>query len=136
MNPLSKPKTKQEFNEVLLQSIDEALVALGEKAKEGLYFHLQHKFDLSKSDIPDHIGDFTSALERIFGQGAEQIEILIMKSLNKRVEATYKWTGPKWLIPDLTFTKYIKLIQLQCIESKERDVEVILDVEEHEEEKA
>jgi len=133
---LSKPKTEQEFNEVLLQSIDEALVALGEKAKAGLYFHLEHTFHLSKKDIPDRIGDFAAALERIFGQGAEQIELLIMKALNKKVEATYKWSGPKWLVPDLTFTKYVKLMRLQCIENKENDVKVILDVGEQEEEEA
>jgi hypothetical protein len=134
MNPLSKPKTEKEFNEVLLQSIDEALVALGEKAKAGLYFHLQNKFDLPKKDIPDRMSDFTSALERIFGQGAEQIELLIMKSLNKRIEATYKWSGPKWLVPDLTFTKYVKLMRLQCIVNKDSDSEVILDAGEQEEE--
>jgi hypothetical protein len=133
MRPLSKPKTEDEFNEILLQAIDEALLALGEKAKTGLYFHLQHTFALSKKDIPNHIGDFTSALERIFGQGAEQIELLIMKSLNQKVHAFYKWSGPKWLVPDLTFTKYVKLMQLECTESKETDMEVILDVEEQEE---
>jgi len=134
MKPLSKPKTEKEFNEVLLQSIDEALVALGEKAKVGLYFHLQNKFDLPKKDIPDRMSDFTSALELIFGQGAEQIELLIMKSLNKRIEATYKWSGPKWLVPDLTFTKYVKLMRLQCIVNKDADSEVILDAGEQEEE--
>lgn len=135
MRPLSKPKTEQEFNEVLLQSIDEALFTLGEKAKTGLYFHLQHTFALPKKDLPDRIGDFANALEKIFGQGAEQIELLIMKSLNKKVEATYKWSGPRWLVPDLTFTKYVKLTRIQCIESvrEETYVEVILDVGEQEE---
>jgi hypothetical protein len=134
MKPLSKPKNEKQFNEVLLSAIDEALVALGEKAKAGLYFHLQHTFALPKKDIPDHIGDFADALERIFGHGAEQIELLIMKALNKKVQATYKWSGPKWLVPDLTFTKYIKLMRLQCIEDHETiDTEVIFDVGEQEE---
>jgi len=133
---LSKPKTEQEFNEVLLQSIDEALVALGEKAKAGVYFHLQQTFALSKKDIPNHIGDFTDALEKIFGQGAEQIELLIMKSLNKKVQAVYKWSGPKWLVPDLTFTKYVKLMRLECIENGDTDMEVIFNVEEQEKEEA
>jgi hypothetical protein len=136
MRPLSKPKTEQEFNEALLQSIDEALMTLGKKAKTGLYFHLKHTFALPKKDIPDRIGDFVDALEKIFGLGAEQIELLIMKSLNKKVEATYKWSGPKWLVPDLTFTKYVKLTRLQCIESscEETYMEVILDVGEQQEE--
>jgi len=133
---LSKPKTEQEFNEVLLQSIDEALVALGEKAKAGVYFHLQQTFALSKKDIPNRIGDFTDALEKIFGQGAEQIELLIMKSLNKKVQAVYKWSGPKWLVPDLTFTKYVKLMRLECIENGDTDMEVIFNVEEQEKEEA
>jgi hypothetical protein len=133
---LSKPKTEQEFNEVLLQAIDEALVALGEKTKAALYFHLKQTFALSKKDIPNHVSDFTDALEKIFGHGAEQIELLIMKSLNKKVQAVYKWSGPKWLVPDLTFTKYVKLMWLECIENEETDMEVILDVGEQEEEEA
>jgi hypothetical protein len=134
MKPLSKPKTEEEFNEVLLQAIDESLMALGEKAKAGLYFHLQNTFALPKEDIPNRISDFANALERIFGQGAEQIEILIMKSLNKKVQATYKWSGPKWLVPDLTFTKYVKLVRLHCVESDENtDSEVTFDVKIQEE---
>ncbi|MGE5556637.1 MAG: hypothetical protein ACM3UY_10350 [Methanocella sp.] len=32
-----------------------------------------------------------------------------MKYLYDKVQCNYEWTGPKWLVPDLTFEKYVKL---------------------------
>jgi hypothetical protein len=51
-----------------------------------------------------------------------------MKNLNEKVNCNYEWVGPKWLVPDLTFKKYLKLVQL-CIEDagKTGDIEVLLD---------
>jgi len=51
-----------------------------------------------------------------------------MKNLNEKVNCNYKWVGPKWLVPDLTFKKYLKLVKI-CIEGQGKigDVEVQLD---------
>jgi len=127
MKNLRKGKLEKKFSEILLESIDEALLKLGENTKSTIYFHLKTKFAISRHDIPDRVGDFSDALEQIFGVGAPQIEVLIMKCLNERVKSTYKWVGPKWLVPDLTFIKYVKLMRLCCEETgKIGDVEVVL----------
>jgi hypothetical protein len=69
--------TKKTFDELLLEAIDEALASLGESAKQSIYFHLQEKFKVSKSQIPKRIKDFADGLEKIFGVGAQFLEIFL-----------------------------------------------------------
>ena len=45
-------------------------------------------------------------------------------------------SGPTWLVPDLTFTKYVKLLELWCEDTEKiGEVEVILDAGERQEQK-
>jgi hypothetical protein len=136
VKPLTKPKKDTEFNEVLVEAIDEALMALGEKAKASLYMHLQTNFGLTKKEYSDRVSEFTDALEKIFGQGALQLQLLIMKCLNEKVGGSYEWSGPKWLVPDLTFTKYVKLMRIYYEDTNNvTDLEVMLDAGEQAEQK-
>ena len=124
---MGKRNSEKKFSQILVESIDEAFLTLGENSKSLLYFYLETKFAISKQDIPKRIDDFSDALEQIFGVAALQIEILIMKCLNQRVNCTYKWVGPKWLVPDLTFTKYVILMRLSCeVTEKIDNTEVVL----------
>ena len=109
---MDKNHQRMKFDSVLLESIDEALNSLGENVKISIYFHLETKFLIARQDIPDRIDDFSNALERIFGLGARHLELLIMKKLHEKIGCQYKWEGPKWLVPDLTFGKYVKLMKL------------------------
>jgi hypothetical protein len=131
MKGLARTVTEKRFAAILLDAIDEAFTVLGPNVKLSIYFHLETKFAITKQDIPDRIEDFTLALEKIFGNASRPIEILIMKHLNQKVQCKYKWQGPKWLVPDLTFEKYVKLIRL-CLEDKGKtvDVEVLLNAAE------
>ena len=137
MKSLTEVRKELEFNKILLEAIDEALLSLGELAKSSLYLHLQNDFALPKNQIPFRIVDFVDALERIFGQAALQLQILIMKCLNEKVQGSYEWSGPSWLVPDLTFTKYVRLMQLYCTDADNTgDVEVLLDAGERKEQEA
>jgi len=109
---LAKTKKESKFDAILLDAIDSAFTALGPNIKFSLYFNLHTKFSLPKEEIPGRIEDFTRAIETIFGQAAKQLEILIMKYLHAKIDCDYEWAGPKWLIPDLTFEKYIKLARI------------------------
>ncbi len=132
---VGKRKNEKKFSTILLESIDEALLKLGENTKTSIYFHLKTKFAISRHDIPEKIEDFSDALEQIFGLGAPKIEILIMKCLNEQVKGTYKWVGPRWLVPDLTFIKYVKLMRLCCEETEKiGEMEVILNAGEQRQE--
>jgi len=122
---LNNTKSEKQYEAILLQSIDEALLTLGQNVKMSIYFHLQTKFGLPKQEIPNRITDFSNALEKIFGAASKKIEILIMKFLNDKVQCGYQWTGPKWLVPDLTFEEYVKIIK-STIESSGNITEVSL----------
>ena len=128
MNRKNPKVNGKKFSAILQESIDEALLTLGENAKTSIYFHLATKFAITKRDIPDRIDDFSEALEQIFGLATRQLEILIMKYLNEKIDCSYYWVGPKWLVPDLTFTKYVKMLKIWCEDTERIDrVEVILD---------
>ncbi len=108
---MSKEKN-QRFEEVLLCAIDDAFLSLGEKVKFSLFYCLEHDYLIARREIPYRICDFSNALERIFGIGTRQLELLIMQKLNQKIKASYEWQGPSWLIPDLTFTKYVTLMEI------------------------
>lgn len=131
---MGKNRGGEKFEQILLDSIDEAFSTLGESVKKSIYFHLEHKFMIARQDIPYSIDNFSDALERIFGLGARHLEILIMKKLHEKITCFYEWNGPSWLVPDLTFRKYVELMRL-CYEDKGKigEVEVWIDAEEKQE---
>ena len=127
----------KKFEEVLQDSIDEALSSLGEAVKTSIYFHLEHKFLIARQDIPFRIEDFSDALEKIFGLGAKRLELLIMKNLYEKVNCLYRWEGPEWLVPDLTFKKYVELIRIGYNDGDRiGTVEIIVDAGEQQEQPA
>jgi hypothetical protein len=134
---LDKKYNSKKFEEVLQDSIDEAFSSLGEAVRASIYFHLEHKFLITKQDIPWRIKDFSDALERIFGLGARHLELLIMKNLYEKVNCLYRWEGPKWLVPDLTFKEYVELVRIgYAAEEKIGTVEVVVDAGEQQEQPA
>jgi hypothetical protein len=74
------------FDKLLLNAIDEALGSLGESAEQSIYFHIESKFNVTRSRIPEHLEDFQVGLEKIFGLGARPLEILIMKNLYAKIK--------------------------------------------------
>ncbi|MCW3999921.1 MAG: hypothetical protein NWE93_06760 [Candidatus Bathyarchaeota archaeon] len=124
---MAKKKADQKFAEVLLNAIDKALASLGKEVQFSIYFNLEAKFALPKQDIPDRTGDFSDALDQIFGSAARQLELLIMKYLNEQVQCNYRWVGPSWLVPNLTFEKYVKLVRISVEDhGATGDVEVLI----------
>jgi hypothetical protein len=96
--------SRKTFEEILLESIDEALSSLGESVKESIYFHLKDKFKISREEIPWRIRDFAEGLEKIFGLGARFLEILIMKRLYARIEQPLEWNESEEFI----FVNYVE----------------------------
>jgi hypothetical protein len=131
---LNRNNRDKKFEQILLDSIDEAFSTLGESAKTSIYFYLEKNFLITKQDIPYKVDDFSDALEQIFGLGARHLEILIMEKLHAKVTCSYKWTGPNWLVPDLTFRKYVELARLGYVDTEKiRELEVWIDAEEKQE---
>jgi hypothetical protein len=94
---------KQDFEKLLLEAIDEGLSSLGESSKQAIYYHLEKSFNLKKQEIPYSIEAFTGAIEKIFGLGANFLEILIMKRLYEKMGRNFKLRTSK----NLEFIEYI-----------------------------
>lgn len=94
---------RRDFEKILLEAVDEQLTSLGESSKQALYFHLERGFNIRKHEIPHKTEAFVSAMERIFGQGANFLEILIMKRLHEKIGYEVKVRSS-----NLTFVEYIE----------------------------
>ena len=129
---LTRKNYSKKFDIVLLEAIDEAFSSLGEKAKSAVYSHLEKMFLIPKKDIPYRLEDFSDSLREIFGLASKHLEILIMKNLNIKMSCSYKWKGPSWLIPELTFRQYVELSRVHFEgEGKIEEVRLCVDIEEN-----
>jgi len=59
--------TKGEFDELLSESIDEALSSLGKFSKDALYQYIEKEYKVPKKDIPRRIDELSAGLHRVFG---------------------------------------------------------------------
>jgi hypothetical protein len=91
-----------EFNKLLVSAIDEALTSLGESVKQSIYFHIEHTFEVPRDRIPENIVEFQGGLEKIFGAGAQYIEITIMKNLHSKIGLPLKMKSKQ-----LEFAEYV-----------------------------
>jgi len=94
---------KRDFERILLEAVDEGLSTLGESSKVAVYFHLQENFNVKKEEIPCNVEAFAEAMEKIFGQGANFLEILIMKRLHEKVRGASRLKDSD----DFTFTEFV-----------------------------
>ena len=81
---------RSEFDKLLVSAIDEALNALGESVKQSIYFHIENQFKVPRKEIPKNLEEFQGGLEKIFGAGAQFIEIQIMRNLHKKIGVPLK----------------------------------------------
>jgi len=109
---LAKVSQQENFDQLVLEAIDQGLSSLGEAGKASIYIHLESRFNIRKQEIPNKIDGFSNALHRIFGLGAPQLEILIKKKLQEKIGELYKLDIPSRIAPNLTLTKYIELMKL------------------------
>jgi hypothetical protein len=51
-----------------------------------------------------------------------------MTKLHQKIKSKYKWEGPNWLVPELTFCQYVELLKLSYEDNgKISQSEVIID---------
>ena len=133
---LAKKSQHENFEQILLEAIDEALSSLGEGVKTSIYFHLNGLFKIKKQEIPSRIDDFSRVLAQIFGLGAQSLEIMFMKSLHSKLKLVCEWPSwCKWVVPEVTFQEYVCLMRQQFKEatSKQKEIEVYVDAGEKQE---
>jgi hypothetical protein len=91
------------FDKLLLEAVDEGLSSLGESSKQAIYFHLEKTFSIKKQQIPEKIADFAQAIHRIFGLGANFLEILIIKRLYEKIGVVFELVDAE----ELALAKYV-----------------------------
>lgn len=111
-----------EFDEILLQVIDKALLLLGQGVKSTIYYQLEYKYNIKRKQIPDKIEVFSDVIEQIFGMGARNLEIIIMKLLFEKFKNDFRADYHDLSISELTFVKYVNLIR-----NKYRGIESAMD---------
>ena len=63
----------KEFNDALVESIDEAITdLLGRAITDALYAHLQTVHSISRDGLPHRLDSLTTPLQRIFGAPSSQ----------------------------------------------------------------
>jgi len=107
---------KKAFERLLLEAVDESLTSLGDSAKQAIYFHLENKFKIERNEIPERVEDFGEGLQKIFGVGAQFLEILIMKKLYERIGQPLEWNQNKELI----FAEYVATARRSFLEAIKR----------------
>jgi len=110
--PIEPDEDVEDFDDILLETIDETLSSLGEPVKNTVYFHLQNNFKINKNEIPKKISEFSDIIQRIFGSGAGLLEIKFMKTLHSKISVNIRWPEyeaplSKWVIMDITFIEYV-----------------------------
>ena len=82
---------KKEFDELLLEAIDEGLSSIGDSSKQAIYFNLEKGFNIIRQEIPDKIAGFKDAIACMLG--ASFLELLIMRCLYEKVGQTVQLQG-------------------------------------------
>ena len=122
---MAEKRQQEVFDDILLEAIDEALISLGENVKTAVYFHLATSFNIERQEIPERIAEFSDALERIFNLGARHLEVLFMRSLHSKIKLFCEWpTWCKWVIADVTFQEYVRLMKQKFVDAEAGEIEV------------
>jgi len=107
--------SEEDFERLLLEAIDEGFSAIGESSKQAVYYHLENGFKIPRQEIPKKIDEFEHAIERIFGLGADFVEILIMKFLCEKVKRRVRLQSSR----DFKFNAYVKAAKRSFLQQRE-----------------
>jgi hypothetical protein len=91
----------QSFSQLLLDSIDEGLLVLGNEPREAVYQFLSTICSLPREDIPDHVLDFAAGLKKALGGASKVIERVILRKLFEKTGSNFRE------VPDMDFNDYV-----------------------------
>jgi hypothetical protein len=76
-----------------------------------IYYNLKTRYSIETHEIPDKIEEVESALETIFGLGATHPKLLFMRYLYAKVTTVYGSDAPSWVVPEMTFLDYVRVVE-------------------------
>jgi hypothetical protein len=102
-------KPLEEFNQLILEAIDEGLSILGgDPVKRAFYYHLEKRANIKRSEIPDKLEAFHGALASLFFDGSVTLERRISRHLYERLGLEFP-TDDGW-----TITDYVREAHARC----------------------
>ena len=127
---MTESTANRDFGVVLLEAIDEALLALGESVKTSIYFKLNNTFNIKKQEIPEKVDVLSDALEQVFGLGARHLEIMFMKCLYTKMGPVCELYVREWISLEMTFKEYVHLMRQIYEKTKNREIEIFTNQQE------
>ncbi|MEM2092731.1 MAG: NitrOD5 domain-containing protein [Candidatus Bathyarchaeia archaeon] len=112
---LDMDKLEMNFNNVLVEAVDEALNTLGASIKDALYYHLEATFSVKRETIYQNPAKFADGLERIFGLGSKFIEKMILDLISDKTECKI---SPEWQMK--SFEENIQEMKKEFIAKKQQ----------------
>ena len=115
------PKSRNCYENIMMNAIEESLSTLGEQSKDLIYKYLAQSHCLEKDQIPCNVEVFSQALENLLGNGAKFLEFLIMKRFNEQIGNIFKLEDGEicnYMMAATDFSK--RIIELvECEKKKE-----------------
>jgi hypothetical protein len=106
---LDQEPASDDFQRIVLETVNETFSSLGKRTKQLIYFHLKNSFGMTRESIPVETRKFAGALEEIFGPGARLLEIQMMKQLHGKIGTEIKYY-PKQ--ENITFVEYLETTRI------------------------
>ena len=124
--------SRSKFNELLRESIDEALSSLGESQKRATYVNLETKLNIKKQEIPNRINAFSEALKKLFGLRAKYLEIMSMQNLYAKLRGN-EYVSSERIFSKVTLYDYVCFMRHNFEETKQSELEIGILATEYEE---
>ena len=87
---MRRPETVKEFNDLLLESIDESVaVLLSRQVVDALYVHLQTVHSITRDDVPNRLDILIAALQRTLGSGALTVGKVIARAFYLKLQLEF-----------------------------------------------
>jgi hypothetical protein len=80
----------KQFDQAVLEAVDEALSMFGESHRQAIYYYAEARHQVKREEIYNKIEAFDKALKGLFGTGAELISWLTAKSIYERLGLSFK----------------------------------------------
>ncbi|MEM2123260.1 MAG: hypothetical protein QXE79_06450 [Candidatus Bathyarchaeia archaeon] len=85
----------EEFHSILLEAVDEGLLALGESVRQAIYRHMDKRYSIRREELPDKAGEFAIALRDMLGAGSEVLLRFMARRLYIKLKLGYE-EKPGW----------------------------------------
>jgi len=122
--------SNEKFDQYLMEAIDETISSLGEVVKNAVFQHLGTELQITKTEIPQKILDFSRIIHKFFGLGADRLELKIVKTLGSKLQVDVQLTENEsparmefllttWIVSDVSFADNVQNLRRSYVKTFE-----------------